>query len=38
MNAYPLGHHADGQRALTPRYGNVSAKLCNGTPEAQRKD
>jgi len=34
MNANTLGHHANGQRALTSRYGNVSAKLGNGLSQA----
>ncbi len=38
MNTNPLGHHANGQRALAPGNGNVSAKLGNGLSQAGRQD
>ncbi len=34
MNANSLGHHANGQGALTSRYGNVSAELGNALSQA----
>jgi hypothetical protein len=38
MNANPLGHHADGQGALTSRYRNVSTELRNGLSQAERQN
>jgi hypothetical protein len=34
MNANSLGHHADGQGALSSRYGNISAELGDGLSQA----